>query len=366
MATEYYVDPTSGSDSTGNGTIGNPWKSIQYALNNITQDTTNGDRINVKAGASDDVLTATLTEGTYGTPTSGAPLIIQGYASAAGDQADETDFSQLAGISGGGSYGINFSVVNVFLRDLRMHNADSVTNFCDLGNDSAIVHCQFYDVTNGSVAGKVGIRGFIANCHVHSCSGTVGLMTQGQPSFIYACYVDATHASRDLSNPLSAWGGCIFLCNVVRQKDDAGAVGINMKGGNNNACIHNTVYCTGAAANIVGIDSGSASRTHHVIVNNYIEGFSGSSNTGILITNNAGIHHPLVAGNRWYNCTTGYSATNAPIIEQNNAAAAQSLLTDPSNENYSPTSLMPLATPTQYRNTTIPRNWVVGAIQRVA
>ena len=33
--TQYYVDPASGSDSTGDGTIGTPWASVQHAIDNI-------------------------------------------------------------------------------------------------------------------------------------------------------------------------------------------------------------------------------------------------------------------------------------------------------------------------------------------
>ena len=51
--TNYYVDPGSGSDVTGTGTVGSPWASVQHALDNITRDATNGDQINIKAGTAD-------------------------------------------------------------------------------------------------------------------------------------------------------------------------------------------------------------------------------------------------------------------------------------------------------------------------
>src|SRR5690242_15767610 len=81
---DYYVDPLNGNDSTGTGTSGNPWQTTQKALNTITRNTTNGDRINIRNTASD-VLTGALSFATYGTPTTVAPLILEGYSSTAGD-----------------------------------------------------------------------------------------------------------------------------------------------------------------------------------------------------------------------------------------------------------------------------------------
>src|SRR4030067_3797103 len=34
LATDYYVSPA-GNNNTGNGTIGNPWQTIEFAINNI-------------------------------------------------------------------------------------------------------------------------------------------------------------------------------------------------------------------------------------------------------------------------------------------------------------------------------------------
>ena len=82
--TNYYVDPGSGSDVTGTGTVGSPWASVQHALDNITRDATNGDQINIKAGTAD-VLSSPLTLATYGTTSATAPLSFRGYTSAAED-----------------------------------------------------------------------------------------------------------------------------------------------------------------------------------------------------------------------------------------------------------------------------------------
>lgn len=57
--TTYYIDPA-GSDATGNGTPGNPWKSLYKACNAVT---TPGDTIHVNAGTYIETLKSTLNEG---------------------------------------------------------------------------------------------------------------------------------------------------------------------------------------------------------------------------------------------------------------------------------------------------------------
>ena len=50
--TEIYVDPSIAADS-GTGTIGDPFGDLEYAIEQTTFDTTNGTRLNVKAGTDD-------------------------------------------------------------------------------------------------------------------------------------------------------------------------------------------------------------------------------------------------------------------------------------------------------------------------
>ena len=81
--TNYYVDPAINANS-GTGTLGDPFGDLQYALNTITRNATDGDRINIKAGTAE-VMAAAISLTTYGTPAQAAPLIFQGYTSAQGD-----------------------------------------------------------------------------------------------------------------------------------------------------------------------------------------------------------------------------------------------------------------------------------------
>ena len=63
---DYYVDPTSGSDATGDGTShAAAWATIQHALDNITQGTY-GDAINIQCDGTSS-LSSGLDLSTYGT-----------------------------------------------------------------------------------------------------------------------------------------------------------------------------------------------------------------------------------------------------------------------------------------------------------
>ena len=163
--TETYVDPSIAGDS-GAGTSGDPYGDLQYALNTMTRDGTNGDRINIKAG-SDEVLSAALSLATYGTPTNGARLLFQGYTSTAGDGG-------IGGISGNGSYSLFSSAPNyVGLIDMHIHNSGSAT-VMNLNSYCYTQNCEIDNTTgNGIVTGS---NSQIVNCYIHNC-GAIGCDT---------------------------------------------------------------------------------------------------------------------------------------------------------------------------------------------
>ena len=85
IGSEYYIDYSAGSDSTGNGSSGNPWQTIKHAIESgITRNAINGDRINLKSNSAH-VVASTPDYSLYGTPSVAAPLIVQGYTTTAND-----------------------------------------------------------------------------------------------------------------------------------------------------------------------------------------------------------------------------------------------------------------------------------------
>jgi len=123
--TEYYVDPGSGNDSTGDGlSDGTAWATIQHALDTITQGAV-GDRINVKSGTADTLAAALDIATNYGSPSQTAPLIIQGYATSAGDGDFEAG-TGIGEVDGDGSYGMFAAATNyVYVRHMKVHNCGS-------------------------------------------------------------------------------------------------------------------------------------------------------------------------------------------------------------------------------------------------
>ena len=141
--TEIYVDPSIAADS-GAGTIGDPYGDLQYALNTATQDGTSGNRFNIKAGTYEVVASALTYTGTYGNPSGSAPLIFQGYTSAAGDGGlGQIDFSA-------GSH--LFCAVDAYVRFVDLEFKNSTGTFLDLDQTNMMaIRCTFHDTTGTAV-----------------------------------------------------------------------------------------------------------------------------------------------------------------------------------------------------------------------
>ena len=173
---EIYVDPSIAGDS-GSGTVGDPYGDLEYAIEQETFDTTNGTRVNIKAGT-DEILAADLSTALADTSVSIAwapgitsPLIFQGYTSAAGDGG-------VGGISGGGSVGIlnNAAYDYTSFIDLHLHNCGAAT-VVDIDN-----WCNFIrlEVDNTSGAGlSSDTEGQILDCYIHNVGGIGATVNSG-------------------------------------------------------------------------------------------------------------------------------------------------------------------------------------------
>lgn len=164
---DYYVDPSIAAD-TGAGTVGDPYGDLQYALDNITQDATNGDRINIKSGTAE-VLAAALDLSTYGTPFATYPLTLQGYATAQGD----ADFEAGTGIgaidcNGAARLFSSTALDGVYLIELEVYNATG--NMFDVSR-GAVVRCELHTTDVAILhSGSTG-HGHYEGNHIHNCSG---------------------------------------------------------------------------------------------------------------------------------------------------------------------------------------------------
>lgn len=263
---EYYVDPAAGNDTTGNGTIGTPWKSVQKALNAITRDATNGDRINLKAG-SPDVLGAALSFATYGLGAPTAPLIFQGYASAAGDGG-------VGAIDGAGSYAISAGNIYTFYRDLKLGNCGSaaVVNVGGATSSSHMINCEVYGTSgNGIVSGN---NCYVDGCYIHDIGG-IGFSAIGGSICLRSHF---SNGAVDMTACIS--GSATFA--AYNTFDIDGATNAIVITSLYNLIQHNSILsASGTGTGII-----SSSSVGQLFEHNLIEGFSGVGGRAIYTSVN--------------------------------------------------------------------------------
>lgn len=314
--TQYYVNPAIAADS-GTGTIGDPYGDLQYALNTVTRDATNGDQFNVKAGTSE-ILAAALSWTTYGTPAATAPCIIRGYTSAANDGG-------VGVVSGNGSVAcINSSSLgHIKLADMRFTNSGSAV-IITLGSNIILLNCEVDTSTGSGVVVSSGIT--MLNCYIHNTGGS-GFQAANN-SIVLAAFNTFRNETNDFTQAINAQGGA-FLFNLI--DIDGASHGININSSNPQV-LFNSVFSNGGTG--VGIRNSSSSHSAIVIINNTVQGFSGVGGIGIQV---AGQNADAIGYNLAYNNTTNYSITGDVNINLgNNDTAGSSPFTDAANDDFDP------------------------------
>lgn len=291
--TEIYVDPSIAGDS-GDGSIGDPYGDLEYAIEQETFDTTNGTRVNIKAGT-DEVLAANLSTALADTgtsvawvPTEAAPLIFQGYTATAGDGG-------ICGIDGDGSVPI-FSNANtdyVFFVNCHLHNTGSnaillLDNFC------GVLGCEIDNTT--TTAMTFGNHTAVVGCYIHNVGGKGIEASAG--TLVFANYFADGSNEFTLGVEVETTG--VVLRNRFKLADEAGAI----KLGPHCYAIHNSIFSDGSDAKGIAVDGNDLCGG---IINNLVEGFSGSGGIGIDYSI-AGSHLIFSGGNSVYNCDTDIAA----------------------------------------------------------
>lgn len=344
--TEYYVDPSTGSDTTGDGSSGTPWASIQHALDNITRDTSNGDRINL-ADTAANTLSAGLSLTTYGTPTDQAPLAIVGWDNGGGTGRGEIDNNGNTLFSSGSNNGI-------ILVSLDIHNGGT-GNLVVVNRRCAVVACKLYDA-DGILLSMDGGR-------VHGCeiSDGGGVGVDSRHLVISHCYIKQG-ATREFSTGISASGtsgGLHASFNVLNL--DGGTTGISYSSDELSAAeiANNTLYYNGSSGTTRGIRL-DGTGTVHTITNNIIEGVT-SDSAIIIVTGTVA----LLRGNRFFNNSQNIEVLDNVVIQDDNSTLASSPFTDPANEDFSvDTSVKAGAWPSSFLGSSTNQYLDTGAAQR--
>lgn len=317
---QYYVDPAAGSDTTGNGTIGAPWKSVQYALNTVTRNATDGDQINVKAGAAD-VLTAALSLVAYGTPSGAAPLLVRGYTSAAGDGG-------IGEIDGAGSYSIynagnNSNKSFVHFWDMKLGNCGA-SQITRLQANSSLINCEMHTSSANQAVYFHNVNNRVVYCLFHGLSGSSHVSAVSSSLTIIGSAFHATSGTRiiDLAGPGHAVIGCYFDISA-----DTSLTAVYSTA--DPLILHCTVYSSVAqtvSAFQVDPSSGVA-----LTLNNLVAGYSGAGGGGYT---GAGAL-TVVGGNAYHNNTTNETVTSKVAYQfQPPVALASAPFVDAANDDF--------------------------------
>jgi hypothetical protein len=302
---ETYVDPSIAANS-GTGTIGDPYGDLQYALDTMTRDATNGDRINIKSGTAE-VLTGSIDLTSYGTTSFTAPIIFSGYTSAAGDGGKgEIDGNSNAVYNNTGGE-------NTFWIDLILGNSGSNT-VLTMDRFAAVIRCEVYGSTTHGIL-FAGGYGQAVQCWVHNI-GNVGVYSNQTNSTVLGCYFsnDGTHTLGQAvrQNTVSSTTAVInSFFNL-----DSTSSGVGLPNWGQAQVVGNSFLTSGSGKAVASSSLGSAP-----VTNNLIEGFSEG-----IDTFNGGTQGVLAVCNHnsFFNCTTDITSDNEIVFSQGNESLVSS------------------------------------------
>lgn len=301
--TDYYVDPSIAAN-TGAGTVGDPYGDLQHCLDTITRDSTDGDRINVKAGTAES-LSSSLSLSSYGSPIYTAPLIIQGYTTAQGDGGvAEIDCNAAAMFSSPPAY--------TYLIHLEIHDGPSTATMVNLGNGASAIGCEIHTSDGHGLSVISNVSGIIYN-HFHDLGGSSYDMVNAADGVCIGNYFDAG-ANTPRYALVSDSQGNLVQNNIIYLPNGGATDGIycsvNMWGAR---IINNTVLSIGGTGRGIFVGGNSVNYVGAYILNNYIEGFSGTGGDGIVGTTTS-IGGGYYGHNAVFNCATAYNWTNEQVF----------------------------------------------------
>lgn len=321
--TEIYVDPSIAADS-GAGTIGDPFGDLEYAIEQTTFDTTNGTRVNIKTGT-DEVLAANLATALANTtttpawvPTAAAPCIFQGYTSAAGDGG-------IGGISGGGSVSVLLSATldYISLIDLHLHNTGANT-IIDLDNNCSVIGCELDNATTFGL--RLDLDCVAMNNYIHNVGGTGLELGGGVIAFnrIENGTTSVTHAINAVT------GDVLIYRNIIKISGTSNGI----LAGTNSWVMSNSVFSDGGTG--YGIAPNAANRYLMAVMNNVVEGFSGTGGIGFDMGTLSGTVIVHYSGNSAYDNATEFVAPNRAIYSSGNETLSATPFTDAVNGDFAP------------------------------
>lgn len=299
---ETYVDPSIAANS-GTGTIGDPYGDLQYALDQTTQDGTNGNRFNIKAGTAE-ILSGSLDLTTFGTGSGlGDPLIFRGYTSTAADGG----IGEIDGNNG--NYAVIGNQMGVHFIDMKVHNFGATTLWTT-GVYCGAHNTEFADC-DGTLVRVDGWRSYWQGCYFHDASG-VGLdLSSDEASAVYNYFKN--DGTRDFTTAIWVEGQIGQVSHNILSiggttngiKNDQTASNFSWRFDNN------SIFSSGGSGIGIWVEAGN--KIAGAVTSNLIEGFSGVGGVGIQ-TDSGNRHMLWVAYNALYNNTTDLNLNSGPFF----------------------------------------------------
>ena len=290
---DYYVDPSIAANS-GTGTIGDPYGDLQYALDQITRDGTDGDRINVKAGTAES-LTGSLSLATYGTPSYLAPLIFQGYTSAQGDGGlGQIDCNANTVITNAGT-GIGWYDMDIF-------DGPAASALLIVSQWGAACGVK---VSNSDGHGiQCGIDCIVSGCWIEDVGDAThdGIFGNGQEVRASHCYIKQGGARTMRSAIHVDFAANVAHCIANIISLDGSSHGIHVSGSRYPLLISGNSILSSSGTG-TGINLTNATNMISLaVINNAVEGFSGTGGVGYDLQTSTGCG--IFASNFSYNNTS--------------------------------------------------------------
>lgn len=295
---EYYIDAGGGSDSSGNGSAGNPWATLYYAFANSTHGTSG-----VKFWLyGTDALTSGLptsrtASGNIGDSSEQTPIRLQGWDKLGAGTA-------YPGIIDGSALSVT---VHLILAGTHQHSVEM--------QDIELINSRVY----------TGRSALIANCYLHATSANrYGGFYLDSESVVTGCQVDVSRVQSSIYSGIIT--NCLFKDTYLSSTYNATQSTVYARGsivhrnifamtGNQIAIAadhgvvsNNSILCTDGTATNPAVRCGyyesTSSYLRHTpaIINNIVEGYG--TQKAFELTN--GNNVLLFAGNAAYNNGTDY------------------------------------------------------------
>ena len=283
MAT-YYVDPQNGDNGTGDGSIGTPWATTQYGIDNGTWSTTVPNSLKI-ANTVAEVFSASLT--LSGLTNREYPFLFEGYDAG-------------GSLTGGGPFGTTIDPVGewdgdnaiatfhgyqgyISCKNMKMHGTTSNFSRTAYG---VTMNCDIYDVGTSN-----GPRGFISVTNSRIDGGTSLYGTVYQCGNLNYCEVIGGAIGILIST-----AGSVIENNLIR-----GQSGKVVHIDDDTTFRNNTIDGTGGDSDLVGVLIDQYQESVQVY-NNVFANFSGA--TAKALESQSGANMVIYGNNSYYNNTT--------------------------------------------------------------